>query len=108
MSKQRGFNKTHHCEEWSWNSPLLHSKIAKGAPDECWDWCGSTGPHGGLFGAEKDGKPRMTQPNRLLYMEQTGGTAAEISVNTTCGNRLCCNSRHWRIGPNRSLGMRDE
>jgi hypothetical protein len=50
----------------------------------------------------------MTQPNRLLYMELTGGTAAEISVNTMCGNRLCCNPDHWRIGPNRSIGMRDE
>ena len=108
MPKNKGHNKTHHCEEWSWNSPLLHSKIQKGAPDDCWNWTGSTGPHGGLFGAEKDGKARMTQPNRLLYMEQTGGSAAEISVNLTCHNRLCCNPSHWRIGPNRSLGMCDE
>jgi hypothetical protein len=108
MGKHKGHNKTHHCEEWSWNSPLLHSKIQKGAPDECWEWLGARSQNGSLFGAEKNGEARMAQPNRLLYMEQTGGTAADISVNMQCGNRWCCNHNHWRIGANRSLGMRDE
>ena len=104
MPKHFGHNKTHHIGGWSWNSNTLHSNIQSGNPDDCWQWTGSKGPSGNLFGAYRDHKgPQMTQPNRLLYMESTGLPATEISVTMRCGNKFCCNQNHWQIEKNKCL-----
>jgi hypothetical protein len=97
-----GLTHTHHVGEWAWNSPLLHSKIK--VKKGCWEWLGAKGPSGNLFGAYKNNRPQMTQPNRLLYMEMTDESAADISVYMSCQNKNCCNPAHFEVLPNKVKG----
>lgn len=101
-----GKTHTHQVGIWTWNSPVLHSKIQKGTVKECWEWSGSKGPAGNLFGAYKDKKPQMIQPNRLILMEITGEPVDDVSIYMKCHNRWCCNSRHFELQPNRARGYK--
>jgi hypothetical protein len=88
---------THQVGEWSWNTHHLHKRIQQQDDNQCWTWVGSQTPHGNIFGAYKNGRPQMTQSNRLLYMEQTGEPATAVSVHMACGNRHCSNPSHFEI-----------
>jgi hypothetical protein len=85
---------------WSWSPELLHSKIQRGAPDECWGWTGSVSPHANLFGARKNGRPQMTQATRILISDLTGQDIENMEVRHTCGNRFCTNPAHMYTQPN--------
>lgn len=80
---------------WSWKPELLFSKMRQGPEDECWQWLGSQGPHANLFGARKNGRPQMTQAARIIYAEYTGQDIEHLEIRHTCGNRYCCNPRHF-------------
>jgi hypothetical protein len=96
---------THQVGPWAWDSKKLHAKQRQGTTDECWEWIGSKGPHGNLFGAYKQGtnglQQQMTQANRLLYMEQVNEPIDDISVTMKCANKYCCNPSHFEIMPNK-------
>lgn len=89
-------NLTHTIGEWSWNSTTLHKRVIAGADTDCWSWRGSKNQYGNIFGAYKNGKPQMTQANRLLWMEQTGLDAKDRAIMLNCGNRHCCNPQHFQ------------
>lgn len=99
-----GRTHTHRMGAWTWNSPLLHSKIKKHRG--CWEWLGAQGPSGNLFGAYKNNKPQMTQPNRLIYMEETGESADDVAIYMSCQNKNCCNFLHFEVQPNRVKGYK--
>lgn len=86
--------------EWTWNTEVLWSKIVQTDADSCWSWLGATGPQTNLFGARKNGKPQMTQTQRILYMDITGKDAANIQIKHQCKNAYCLNPRHFDVRPN--------
>lgn len=104
--KNKGTTLTHQQGAWAWNSPRLHAKIETGKKNECWSWLGSAGPSGNLYGAYKNGKPQMTQPNRLIYMEMTDSPAEDVAIYMRCHNRNCCNHNHFEILPNKVKGYK--
>lgn len=93
---------------WSWNDSLLWSKV--GPEDElgCKKWLGSTGPHTGLFGAVRHGRPQMGQARRFLLMSQGVPNMEELSVRMRCCNDYCVNTDHMYTEPNRRLGLQTE
>jgi len=95
---------THHLGPWSWDTKKLHDRIARTGTNSCWIWTGTANKHGNLFGAYKDGVARMTQANRIIYMEQSNEDIELVSVTMSCGNRFCCNPRHFELAPNKRLG----
>ena len=92
---------THTVGEWSWNTNNLHKRLIMAGPDDCWSWRGSKNHHGNIFGAYKNGRPQMTQANRLFYMEQTGEPATDIAIRLSCGNYHCANPAHFIVVPNK-------
>ena len=92
---------THHVGNWSWDTNKLHAKIKKSDDTTCWEWTGSKGPQGNLFGAYKNGHTQMTQTNRILLMEKTGEPCEHLAIKMRCQNRYCCNPQHFStITPN--------
>ena len=84
---------TNHQGPWSWDTDKLNAKIRKQAAG-CYEWTGSTGPYTNLFGVYKNGKPQMTQANRIIYMERTGEDITNAQIMMTCHNRYCCRFEH--------------
>lgn len=92
---------------WAWNGDKLMEKMQPGAPDECWTWLGSSGPHGLLFGARKNGRPQMTQANRLIYMTHFKENIEGYQVRMACKNKQCCNWNHFRLEPHNRINPTD-
>lgn len=88
---------THRIGEWAWSTDNLHKRIVKTTADSCWDWTGSQNPQGNIFGAYKNGRPQMTQSNRLLQMEILGESIQGQDVRMSCGNRHCSNPNHFQL-----------
>jgi len=86
--------------EWTWNTEVLWSKIVKTDDDSCWAWLGAVGPQTNLFGARKNGKPQMTQTQRILYRDVTGEDCDDLQIRHSCGNAYCLNPSHFKILPN--------
>lgn len=103
---------THQVAEWTWNHDKLLSKLVKGQHlDDCWQWLGSQGPQGNLFGAYKrkesgEYQAQMTQANRLMAMAETGEDLTGQCVFMRCGNRHCSNPRHFVIQPKKGADKR--
>ena len=89
---------THRVGQWSWNHNKLISKLVKGQnEDDCWQWQGAVSPAANLFGAYKNGRPQMTQVNRLLAMAETGLDLEGKCVYMRCGDFHCSNPQHFFI-----------
>ncbi len=98
-AKPSGYTRTHHHGDWAWNNPLLMSKAEPGLQeDDCWQWRGAQGPMGNLFGAYKNGRPQMTQANRLIA-RQHGHEIDNLAVFMRCHNKFCCNPLHMVTAP---------
>jgi len=93
--------------EWSWNTKILNDKVVKGDDNDCWfaDNFAQT-QHGPLFGAKKNGKPRMTQVCRILYRDWFNIDCEENEIAHSCGEKFCINPRHWDVKPNKKHGAR--
>jgi hypothetical protein len=99
---------THQVGAWMWNHATLLSKLVKGVgEDDCWQFTGSRGPQGNLFGAYKNGRAQMTQANRLLAMATSGEDLEGQCVFMRCGNRYCSNPQHFVIQPKKGASVRD-
>ncbi|KON32723.1 MAG: hypothetical protein AC479_06840 [miscellaneous Crenarchaeota group-6 archaeon AD8-1] len=104
-SKGKATKRTKTYESWSWNDKLLWSKVGPEDDRGCKKWLGSTGPHTGLFGAARNGKPQMTQARRALMMSMGVKGMEELSVRMRCNNDYCVNTDHMYTEPNRRLGL---
>lgn len=105
MAKQRIKHRriTNNLGAWSWDAEKLNNRIVKTSTDECWLWLGTQNKHGNLFGAYKNGQARMTQANRIIYMEHAGVDIELQSVTMKCKNRYCCNPSHFVLKPNKRI-----
>lgn len=90
---------------WRWNDELLWSKVGESDSRGCKVWLGARGPHCGLFGAVRNGRPQMTQARRLLLMSQNHPDMETSSVRMRCNNDYCVNTDHMYTEPNRRLGL---
>ena len=90
--------------KWTWSTESFQKKILlpeDGDEMKCYEWTGSTGPNGPLFGVyivdPVTGKrtPRMVPARRVMFAEHFGYWPAEDqSVYHGCGNRSCMNGNH--------------
>lgn len=86
--------------QWTWNSEILHSKIVKTEPDECWQWLGASGPQTNLFGAQRNGKAQMTQARRILFRDVYERDCEDQRIKMKCKNAYCMNWHHFDTMPN--------
>ena len=81
----------------------LWSRVAVGAPDECWEWQGAVTQYGyGTMMVEK----RRRGPHRQAWILTNGDIADGLFVCHSCDNRRCCNPAHLWLGTNDD-NMRD-
>lgn len=88
---------THRIGEWSWDADSLLAKQERGHEHACWQWKGSRGEQGNLFGAFKNDRAQMTQANRLIYATMINDRIDNVSVRMRCMNKWCCNPNHFNI-----------
>lgn len=93
---------THQQGGWSWNADKIFEKLVKGPESFCWAWQGATSPGGNLLGAYKNGRPQMTQVNRLIAMQELNADLEGQQVRMRCGNKKCSNWHHFQIEPIRT------
>lgn len=76
------------------------SKVAKGAPDTCWEWQASRNNHGyGQFGiASPDGPRRMVGAHRVAWELTNGPIPDGQEVCHRCDNPPCCNPADLFLG----------
>ena len=103
--KGQNTKRTSRYGTWTWNDELLWSKVGEPNSRGCRPWLGSQGPHTGLFGAARNGKPQMTQARRLLLMSQNHPDMETSSVRMRCNNDYCVNTEHMFTEPNRRLNL---
>lgn len=96
--RNAGTTRTRQHGPWAWNPERLLEKQRQTTADACWEWLGSRGPYGALFGVSKNGRPQMTQANRVLAMEY-GMDCDNKAVFMRCHNKWCCNHNHFVILP---------
>lgn len=80
------------------------ARVAKGSPNECWEWTGGAGKN--RYGQVKlpDFAQKLTGVHALctgahrvaLAMHLGDSFKPELSVDHLCHNRLCCNPAHMR------------
>lgn len=79
----------------------FRSKIAVGAPGECWPWTGCKGRRGyGLFKVRRkqDGICRMLKAHRVSYFLATGVDPGKFLILHSCDNPCCNNPAHLSRG----------
>lgn len=92
--------------QWTWNEELFRSKIGTQDEQGCISWLGSTGPHCGLFGAVKNGKPQMTQARRILLMSEGLPDIENKAIRMRCNNTYCMNPMHMFLEENKRKNIR--
>ena len=102
--KGRKTKRTSTYGTWAWNDQLLQSKVGATINEiGCKQWLGSIGPHTGLFGAVRNGKPQMTQARRVLLMSMGLPNMEESAVRMRCNNEFCVNTDHMFLEGNRRV-----
>lgn len=71
------------------------SYVAKGGPDECWEWRGSLVR--GLYGQFRLGKTNVST-HRFSYVLANGKIRKGKVIRHKCNNTKCCNPRHLQDG----------
>lgn len=71
------------------------SKVQVGQADECWNWTGSAGSGSPRFNSGVEGLYHAT---RFLYSITFGSIPENKRVLHTCGNPICCNPNHLKLG----------
>lgn len=73
-------------------------KVARAAPDECWEWQGSRKPanYGSIWGGAKIGKVLLA--HRVSYEIHNGPLPDGAVIMHTCDNPPCCNPAHLVLG----------
>ena len=83
--------------------------VAKGEPDTCWLWRGSTNGQGYgqvRTGSTKQGNRRMEKAHRIAWTLTHGPIPKGLWVLHSCDNPPCVNPAHLFLG-DRSANMRD-
>jgi hypothetical protein len=76
----------------------FHSKIARCAPADCWDWIA------GLRGAGRNSygafwaQGRMWKAHRIAYQLVNGPVSSDVVIRHTCDRPRCCNPNHLIAG----------
>ena len=75
----------------------LWSRVAIGAPDECWEWGGFRKDGYGQIGAgrRQDG---LIGTHRAAWVVTYGDIPAGLVVRHSCDNPPCCNPSHLSLG----------
>ena len=70
-------------------------KVAKGEPDQCWEWTGKR-HRGGYCYTRWNGRQQMLA-HRIAMSLTDGDWDSPLDVCHTCDNTICCNPAHlWR------------
>lgn len=69
------------------------SKVAKGAPDECWIWQAARRGDYGFFNLP----PTTMGAHKYAYIEAHGPVPAGFQVDHMCHVKLCCNPAHLQV-----------
>lgn len=72
------------------------SKVAMGAPDECWDWKGSVAGFG--YGRFKVCSYTTLHANRVAWTLKHRREPGDMVIRHTCDRPPCCNPAHLLIG----------
>ena len=69
-------------------------KVAKGEPDQCWEWTGNRNRCGYCY-TRWNGRQMLA--HRIAIALTDGGWDSPLDVCHTCENTICCNPAHlWR------------
>ena len=85
--------------------PRFWSKVAIGAPDECWPWIACINKKGyGHFRL----KGRLNRAHRVAYELITGLIPAGLTIDHLCRNRKCVNPQHLEAVTMKTNTLRGE
>lgn len=73
---------------------MFWSKVEKRGNGECWNWTASTSRGFGQLGYNG----AHWWAHRLAYALSHGTPPPRTPIMHTCGNKLCCNPAHLRVG----------
>lgn len=75
----------------------MTDKIARGHPDECWEWQSRARCHGG-YGAINAGRGPKLRAHRVAWALHNGPLPDGLGVLHSCDNPPCCNPDHLFLG----------
>lgn len=85
--------KRHTSQSYCWIECALWDRVAKGLPDDCWEWTGSKQAYGyGVFTYDN----KKYASHRVALTFSVG--ASELQALHSCDNPACCNPDHLRWG----------
>ena len=75
----------------------MAAKVARGAPDECWDWTATATCFGG-YGAINAGRGPKLRAHRVAWVLAGGTLPHGAVICHRCDNPKCCNPAHMFLG----------
>jgi hypothetical protein len=76
-------------------APRFWSKVAKRAPDQCWDWQGGKSRGYGRF---KIASFETRHANRVAWTLANGAEPGDMMIRHSCDRPMCCNPAHLSLG----------